>query len=91
MSTTTYTPSRHELQLAEILHGICVEEINRREVEDVCARLGLASTGLRRLMWLPNWDLATAVRVADALDLVVLDDLVATISEAVHNQERAAS
>jgi hypothetical protein len=66
-----------EQELAAALREKCVATIEASDGDVVCGKLGLASTGLARLLWRPTWDLQTAFRVADTLGLQVIEELTA--------------
>lgn len=59
--------------IARRLRGLCIDEIERTGKAQAAQALGLAPTGLRALLWRQEWGLETAVRVADALDLPIIE------------------
>ena len=91
MPTSTYVPSPRELQLASDLQQLCITEINLRDVDEVCAQVSLAPEGLQRLLWQSSWDLTTAIRIADGLELEALDRLLACVEVVAPRDHRQAS
>jgi hypothetical protein len=72
-----YVTDRESL-LADELRSIAVETIKAQPAEDVQALLGLARSGLSRLLADTRWDLKTAFRVLDCLNVPVVEALVAS-------------
>lgn len=87
MSSLT-AASRREALIASRLRSLCVEVIERTGEAQAAHMLGLAPTGLRALLWRQEWSLETWVRVADALDLPIIQAWVGSdqpaASQAVH-------
>lgn len=84
MATSLYASTKRERHLADFLRSTCIEEIVDRDQSVVCTSLSLASSGLKRLLAEPHWDLQKAFRVADILNLRVADELLFVTDEGRH-------
>lgn len=67
--------TENERLVADELRAISVEYIREMDPEEVQAALGLARSGLIRLLYKQDWDFKLAFRVADCLHLPVVDEL----------------
>ncbi len=82
MPTKISIPTQRELAFGKALSDRCLQEIVTRRVEDVAGLLGIAPIGVRALVWQAPWPLDMAFRVAEALELGIIDRLEQTIHAA---------
>lgn len=75
MSLDIYEPTDRERRIADAIRALCVSEIEQRDLVKVAASLGLMPAGVQSLLAHPKWQLETAFRVAEALDLKVVSTL----------------
>lgn len=70
MSMSIYAPTSKERELAKKLRWLAVQEIEKSyDIEAIAKKLDLKPTGVQTLVKDSTWDLATAVRVAEILDI----------------------
>lgn len=69
-------PTGNELALADWLREQVVDRISELDPTEVQASLGLAKSGLERLLVEQSWGLKKAFRAADLLGLPVVETIV---------------
>lgn len=65
-------PTPSEVALASTLRSMCIRVIDGLPDRDVGTALGLAPSGLDRLLDEDPWNVNTAIRVADCIGVPVL-------------------
>lgn len=75
MSISIHTRTDRETRLANELRTIAVHAIDNRSTPDVIDALGLAPSGLDRLLAEKHWGLQVAFRVADCLGIEVVESM----------------
>lgn len=81
MSTSIHERTDREELLAGELRTIALHTIQNRDPEDVRSALGLARSGLERLLAEKNWDLRVAFRVVDCLEASVVEALIKSAND----------
>ncbi len=82
MRDSIHTATDSEQRLAAELRAIALDAIKRCDSSTVQESLGLASSGLDRLLAESSWDLRVAFRVVDCLKVPVVDQLFGSLSSA---------
>lgn len=65
-----YSESKTERRLANELRDAAVDKIEAIGRPVAAQRLGLQPGGVDALLWEPKWDVATAIRAAEALGIL---------------------
>jgi hypothetical protein len=81
MATSIHDRTDREQQLAYELREAAIKEINRRNPDEVRDALGLARSGLDRLLAEKRWDLRVAFRVVDCLQVDVVDHILKSAAD----------
>ena len=80
MSDSIHAATDSEQRLAAELRAIAIVAIQNCDLSTVQESLGLASSGLDRLLAESCWDLRLAFRVVDCLRVPVVDQLFGSLS-----------
>lgn len=74
MEPKVFVESEREIRLADSLRQLALQRIGvMGDLDQVADRLDAPRVGVQSLLARRSWDLQTAFRVAEALDLEVLD------------------
>jgi len=79
MPFSVYAPTTSERDLAAALRDLCIRTIEQSGTDVAAKQLGCTALALESLLWEPRWDLATAFRVAEGLELSVVDAIVSQV------------
>jgi hypothetical protein len=70
MCMSIYAPTLKERELAKELRRLALKEIEKSDnIDAIAKKLDLKPSGVQTLVKDSTWDLATAVRVAEILDI----------------------
>lgn len=78
MPESIHYPTENEKRLADQLRQAAIDRMHELDDVDVQAALEVAKSGLERLLAEPEWNLRKAFRVADCLNLPVVETLIST-------------
>lgn len=71
----THGPTDFEKQFAATLRDLCLEEMAKHPDEEMADKLDIAVVGLERLRRSAYWSIDQGLRIAQVLDLPVIDKL----------------